>query len=68
MFLSADQLHELTGYKKPALQRRWLADNGFSFEVRSDGRPVVSRNYYEERQFGPKRDNRLSGPNLDGLD
>ena len=68
MFLTADQLRDLTGYKKPALQRRWLADNGFSFEVRSDGRPIVSRSYYENRQLGPQKRQRLVGPNLDGLD
>ena len=68
MFLTADQLRELTGYQKPALQRRWLADNGFSFEVRCDGRPMVSRNYYENRQLGAQKRQRLVGPNLDGLD
>ena len=41
MFLSADQLQQLTGYRKPTLQRRWLLDNGYHFDVRADGRPVV---------------------------
>ena len=67
MFLTAEQLRELTGYQQAALHRCWLAENGYSFDVRCDGRPVVSRTYYEDRQHGPKRDNRPLGPNLDGL-
>lgn len=41
MFLTADEIEALTGYKKPKLQRRWLLDNGYRFEVRADGRPAV---------------------------
>lgn len=41
MFLTPEDIIALTGYKKPALQRRWLVDNGYSFDVRADGRPVV---------------------------
>ena len=53
MFLSATELQELTGYRKPALQLRWLAENSYSFDVRGDGRPVVSRTYYEGRHRLP---------------
>ena len=68
MFLTADELRELTGYQKPVLQRRWLAENGYSFDVRGDGKPVVSRAYYEGRQLGPQKQPRPLGPNLAGLD
>ncbi len=68
MFLSVDELRELTGYKKSALQRRWLAENGYCFEVRADGKPVVSRAHYEDRQQGPQMRGRLLGPNLEALD
>ncbi|MDH3645956.1 MAG: DUF4224 domain-containing protein [Gammaproteobacteria bacterium] len=47
IFLTADELGELTGYQRPALQRRWLAENGYSFDVRADGKPIVSRAHYE---------------------
>ncbi len=67
MFLTADQLRELTGYQKPALQRCWLAENGYSFDVRRDGRPVVSRLYYEGRQ-GALKGQRPSVPDLAALD
>ena len=67
MFLSASELQELTGYQKPALQIRWLSDNGYSFDVRCDGRPVVSRVYYEGRHQGPNAQRRAR-PNLAALD
>ena len=67
MFLTANQLKDLTGYRKPALQRRWLAENGYSFDVRADGRPVVSRTHYENRHEGPTVRQRTR-PNLAALD
>ena len=50
MFLSADDLRALTGYVKPALQRRWLLANGYKFDVRADGRPAVLVSQVEQRQ------------------
>ena len=52
MFLTADQLSELTGYRKPGLQRRWLTDSGYRFDVRADGRPVVLVAQVQARQLG----------------
>jgi len=40
MFLTRDQLAELTGYKLPSLQRRWLEKNGIPHHVNAAGRPV----------------------------
>ena len=67
MFLSTDELQELTGYKKPALQRKWLTQNGYSFDVRGDGRPVVSVVHYEARH-SPQKRLRPSALNLAALD
>ena len=67
MFLTANELQELSGYQKPALQIRWLADNGYSFDVRGDGKPVVSRAHYEGRHCAPNRA-RPSAFNLAALD
>jgi hypothetical protein len=50
MFLTAEQLEALTGYRKPALQRRWLLHNGYTFDVRADGRPAVLVAQVEARQ------------------
>lgn len=50
MFLTADELRDLTGYVQQAAQARWLADNGYQFDLRSDGRPNVLRQQVVERQ------------------
>ena len=70
MFLTSEQLHELTGYRKPALQRHWLLQNGYRFDVRSDGRPALLEAQVRARQLkglgaiadGPEE------PDLDALD
>jgi hypothetical protein len=41
MFLSVEELCEMTGYRRYSLQRRWLQREGIGFRVRADGRPVV---------------------------
>ena len=41
MFLTDSDLQSLTGYKRPAEQRRWLASHGWAFEVRADGKNRV---------------------------
>ena len=41
MFLTDADLRSLTGYKRPAEQRRWLASHGWAFEVRADGKNRV---------------------------
>lgn len=41
LFLSAEDLRELTGYTQGAAQIRWLRKNGITHTVRSDGKPRV---------------------------
>jgi hypothetical protein len=41
MFLTDADLQSLTGYKRPAEQRRWLTSHGWAFEVRADGKNRV---------------------------
>ena len=67
MFLTADQLHELTGYKRAAYQCRWLAKNRVHFYVRGDGRPVVTETAIEPPE-GRKSGRRPSVPDLAALD
>lgn len=43
MFLTRQELIELTGYKNPSSQMRWLQREGFYFRVGADGRPRVLR-------------------------
>ena len=61
MFLTPTELLELTGYKKPALQRRWLVEHGYRFDVRADGRAVVLTAAIEKKLAG----RRTSGPEPD---
>jgi hypothetical protein len=41
MFLTREELIQLTGYKNPSAQMRWLQREGFYFRVAADGRPRV---------------------------
>lgn len=41
MFLTKDEVAELTGYKKPSAQIRWLQEQKFGFVVGGDGIPKV---------------------------
>lgn len=52
MFLSPDELRDLTGYKMRAGQRRWLTDHGWKFEVNRLGFPKVLRAELERRMLG----------------
>lgn len=52
MFLSKDEVIELTGYKVPALQCRWLRDRGWVFEQNRNNRPIVGRGYAKSRLGG----------------
>lgn len=52
MFLTQDQIIDLTGRQKPVLQRRWLIEHGYKFEVRADGRPVVLASVIETKLGG----------------
>jgi hypothetical protein len=50
LFLTAEQLEDMTGYRSHAGQIGWLRDNGYAFEVRKDGRPNVLLDQVRERQ------------------
>lgn len=53
MFLTDEELSELTGYKRNADRCRWLNSHGWKFERSAiTGRPAVSRNYAESRFSG----------------
>lgn len=52
MFLTPIQIEQLTGRRKPALQRKWLLEHGYRFEVRADGRPAVLAAAVEARLSG----------------
>ena len=49
VFLSQDQIEQLTGLKRPSRQCRWLGDHGYRFEVNTRGRPVVLLSAVEQK-------------------
>ena len=68
MFLTAENLRDLTGYLKPALQIRWLMANRWRLAVRADGKPVVAIAEMERHLCGPQVKTADAEPNLAGLD
>ena len=56
MFLTATELTELTGLKRPSAQARWLAQAGLRHVLGADGRPKVLRAEVERHMLsGPVR-------------
>lgn len=64
--LTPAELIDLTGYKTGKRQCRWLAENDYTFDVRADGRPALSRDQYNSRHAPSRR--RPSAMNLAALD
>jgi hypothetical protein len=52
LFLEAEELHELTGYRRAHEQKRWLAARRWKFEENAAGQPRVARAYLERRMVG----------------
>ncbi len=52
LFLTAEEVRDLTGYQRNADQRKWLSVRGWVFEVAGTGRPIVSVAYAEQRLGG----------------
>lgn len=52
LFLTADEVSELTGYKLPARQRKWLDSHGYIYERAATGRPVILRAHITQRLNG----------------
>lgn len=69
MFLTRQDLTDLTGYKRASLVCKWLAENRFRFEVGADGWPRVLVAQLEERQLsGTQRKGRSAEPNFAALE
>lgn len=54
MFLTQDELQELTAFKIPSKQIQWLKAEGFLFRVAADGHPRVLRSAVEELMGAPE--------------
>ena len=49
LFLTREELEELTGRKRASAQIRWLREHGYPVEESAAGRPVVLRAEVERR-------------------
>lgn len=68
IFLTGEELAELTGYSRPHDQRRWLDAEGWRFVENAARRPIVSRAYAEARLGGAAaEDTRLVRPDWEAL-
>ena len=67
MFLTADEIRELTGKVRPSAQFRELIRQGYKPDRRLDGRPVLARDVVLKRQ-GSQRLPRVFKPDFTGLD
>ncbi len=66
MFLTADELRDLTGYRRASAQVRWLRRNGYRFTVNGLGAPVVAVAEVTRRLVGgsaPRQEPRLEAVN-----
>lgn len=52
LFLTDEELHELTGYVISKYQAGWLKRGDWIFEVNAAGAPRVARAYFERRMVG----------------
>lgn len=43
VFLTGDELRDLTGFVKPSKQIQWLKQEGFEFRIAADGHPRLLR-------------------------
>lgn len=69
LFLSADELEYLTGYKLPCKQIEWLNARGYPHEENAAGHPRVLRAVVIERLGGKVADapTRRQRPNLEAI-
>jgi hypothetical protein len=49
LFLTPDELHELTGLRVPAYQCRWLEKHAYPFEITASGKPKVLRAFLMQK-------------------
>lgn len=61
MFMTAEEVAELTGYVKPKSQIDWLEANRYGFAIGGDGRPKVLRDVVIARLGGMQK---KKGPEL----
>lgn len=50
LFLTPDELHELTGLRRPSAQIRWIKARQIRHYVNAVGHPVIARDWLIQRE------------------
>ena len=66
VFLTAEELYALTGYKRMKAQTEWLRARAWVFEMNGFGRPMVLRKYAEAR-MGAADTTPLASPDFSAI-
>ncbi len=67
MFLTPDELKDLTGYAYKGKQAEWLGRRGWKFECDAQNRPKVLRTYAEAKMGANTRRATQAEPNFAAL-
>lgn len=67
IFLTQDELRELTDLKIPAAQIRWLVKHAYPFEISAIGKPKVLRSLVIERLNKTPSPTKSNQPNFDAI-
>lgn len=67
MFLSKEDLYELTDFKAAHAQCRWLTNKGYPFDISSSGKPKVLKTYVEHRLSASTIINQFEQPNFNAI-
>lgn len=67
IFLSSQELTELTDLKIPKAQMRWLDKNKYPYEISAAGKPKVLRSFLFNRLQNLLANSQVSEPNFDAI-
>lgn len=67
LFLTHDELSELTDRKIPKAQMRWLVNHTYPFEISASGKPKVLREFVIQKLQVLTPSINISEPNFDAI-
>ena len=67
LFLSREEIAELTGFRHPTKQTNWLQRKGWRFEINANRAPIVARKYAEKMLGCGGSDEPIYKPNFTKL-
>lgn len=65
LFLSREELKDLTDLKNPSAQIKWLKNNSYPFETSASGKPKVLRSFVISRLQNNSDSVQSNEPNYD---